>query len=207
MVDFDLLPGGYSARLILIRHGEPEERTRGKCYGSLDIGLSTKGRAQLEAKLSSVSNLTATALYTSPLRRALESAEIAGAFLRLQPTVSPALREIDFGTLEGLSYSEIEERYPEEYRRWMEHPTQIKFPGGESFSEMKKRVLEYQEQLLGAHRGKIMVLVSHGGTNRILLAHALGIPDEMIFRIDQAYAAINVIDYFENYPVVRLLNG
>jgi alpha-ribazole phosphatase/probable phosphoglycerate mutase len=207
MLDFDFLPGGYSTRLILIRHGEPEERTNAKCYGSLDIGLSAKGRAQLEAKLSSVRNLTATSLYTSPLKRALESAEIAGAFLRLQPTVSPALREINFGRLEGLNYSEIEEQYPEEYKLWMEHPTKVKFPGGESFSEMKKRVLDYQEQMFCTPRNKTIVLVSHGGTNRILLAHALGIRDEMIFRIDQTYAAMNIIDYFEKYPVVRLLNG
>ncbi|HEX4606285.1 MAG TPA: histidine phosphatase family protein, partial [Candidatus Angelobacter sp.] len=96
---------------------------------------------------------------------------------------------------------------PQEYKLWMERPTKVKFPGGESFAEMKTRVLSFQGVLLHTHPNKTVVLVSHGGTNRILLAEALGIQDEMIFRIDQAYAAINVIDYFGNHPVVRLLNG
>jgi alpha-ribazole phosphatase/probable phosphoglycerate mutase len=169
--------------------------------------LSQKGQEQLQAKLNSIRNLTAEALYTSPLKRALESAEVAGELFQLRPTVSSALREINFGNLEGLSYSQIEKMYPQEYKLWMEHPTKVKFPGGESFAEMKTRVLGFQGVLLHTHPNKTVVLVSHGGTNRILLAEALGIQDEMIFRIDQAYAAINVIDYFGNHPVVRLLNG
>jgi alpha-ribazole phosphatase/probable phosphoglycerate mutase len=169
--------------------------------------LSQKGQEQLQAKLNSIRNLTAEALYTSPLKRALESAEVAGELFQLRPTVSSALREINFGNLEGLSYSQIEKMYPQEYKLWMERPTKVKFPGGESFAEMKTRVLGFQGVLLHTHANKTVVLVSHGGTNRILLAEALGIQDEMIFRIDQAYAAINVIDYFGNHPVVRLLNG
>jgi broad specificity phosphatase PhoE len=207
MLDWDSLPNGYSLRLVLIRHGEPEPEAKGKCYGILDVGLSHTGRAQIQAKLASVRNLRAVALYASPLKRAVESASIAGACLGLQAIIRPELQEINFGRLEGMSFSEIEKLYPEEYRLWMESPTRIKFPEGESFAEMKARVVNFKNSLLNTHQGETVVLVSHGGPNRIMLAEALAIPDEMIFRIDQAYAAVNVIDYFEGYPVVRLVNG
>jgi broad specificity phosphatase PhoE len=207
MLDWDSLPNGYSLRLVLIRHGEPEPEAKGKCCGILDVGLSDTGRAQIQAKLASVRNLRVAALYASPLKRAVESASIAGACLGLHAIISPELQEINFGRLEGMSFSEIEKLYPQEYRLWMESPTRIKFPEGESFAEMKARVVNFKNSLLNTHQGETVVLVSHGGPNRIMLAEALAIPDEMIFRIDQAYAAVNVIDYFEGYPVVRLVNG
>lgn len=207
MLDCGSFPKGYSLRLVLIRHGEPEREAEGRCYGRLDIGLSDAGRKQIQDKLKLVRNFKAVALYASPLKRAMESAAIASASLGLQPTVAPDLQEINFGCFEGLTYSEIEKLYPEEFRVWMERPAEIKFPQGESFAEVKARVLRFKEFLLETHAGEAVVLVSHGGANRIILAEALGVRDHMIFRIDQAYAAINIIDYVQGSPIVRLVNG
>lgn len=207
MLDCGSFPKGYSLRLVLIRHGEPECEAEGRCYGRLDIGLSDAGRKQIQDKLKLIRNFKAVALYASPLKRAMESAAIAGVSLKLQPTVAPDLQEINFGCFEGLTYSEIEKLYPEEFRVWMERPAEIKFPQGESFAEVKARVLRFKEFLLQTHAGEAVVLVSHGGANRIILAEALGVRDQMIFRIDQAYAAINIIDYFQGSPIVRLVNG
>ena len=207
MIDCGAFPKEASLRMILIRHAEPEQQAKNKCYGRLDIGLSDSSRTQFTEKLSSLRNFAAAALYASPLRRAAESAAIVGWHLQLQPTLIPELQEIDFGKFEGLAYDEIQRLYPEEYRLWMENPTEIKFPWGEGFPEMKVRVLGFKESLLNLHRQQTVVLVCHGGTNRILLADALGTPDEGIFRIDQNYSAINIIDYFDKHPVVRLLNG
>lgn len=207
MIDCGAFPKEVSLRMILIRHAEPDQQAKGKCYGRLDIGLSDSSRTQFAEKLSSLRNFAAVAIYASPLRRAAESAAIVGWHLQLQPTLSPELQEIDFGEFEGLAFDEIKQLYPEEYRSWMERPTKIKFPLGEDFPEMKARVLGFKEFLFNTHQQQTVVLVCHAGTNRILLADALGIPDEWIFRIDQSYAAINIIDYFDGYPVVRLLNG
>lgn len=207
MLDCGSFPKGYSLRLVLIRHGEPEREAEGRCYGRLDIGLSDAGRKQIQDKLKLIRNFKAVALYASPLKRAMESAAIAGASLGLQPTVAPDLQEINFGCFEGLTYSEIEKLYPEEFRVWMERPAEIKFPQGESFAEVKARVLRFKEFLFETHAGEAVVLVSHGGANRIILAEALGVRDHMIFRIDQAYAAINIIDYVQGSPIVRLVNG
>jgi alpha-ribazole phosphatase len=201
------LPADFCLRLILLRHGEPEQAAKGRCYGSLDLGLSQNGRKQIEEKLASIANLRADSLYTSPSKRAIESAAIIGAFLQLDPILSPEVREIDFGVFEGLTYEEIEKRYPQEYKLWMERPTEVTFPQGESFAQVKARVVRFREFLLSSHPGKTVMTVSHGGANRIMLAEALAIPDAMIFRIDQAYAALNIIDYLTGSPMVRLVNG
>ena len=207
MIDLSALPQIFSLRLILLRHGEPEQEAKGRCYGSLDFGLSQAGRTQVQSKLGAIKNFTAQALYSSPLKRATESAAIAGALLRLPSIVSPDLREINFGSFEGLAYDEVERLYPEQYRIWMERPTEIKFPQGESFADVKVRVLRFKEFLLCTHAGKTAVVISHGGVNRIILADALKISDPMIFRLDQAYASLNIIDYTDGSPIVRLMNG
>ena len=194
-------------RLVLLRHGEPEKNAIGRCYGKLDIGLSRRGRDQVRLKLKLLKALKADALYISPRKRSLESALIASKKLRLQPRVVPELCEINFGEFEGQTYEEIERLFPAEYKSWMEHPTEITFPGGESFSAMKQRVLAFTSALPDLHRRRAVVMISHGGVNRIILADALGLPDPMLFRIDQAYAGLSIIDYYAQHPVVKLLNA
>ena len=207
MLDYHSLPTEYSLRLILIRHGEPQPEAKGKCYGRHDIALSDIGRKQIQDKLHLIGPLSFAALYSSPLKRALESAAIIGTYLGLNPIVRAELEEINFGRFEGLTYDKIQKLYPAEFKLWMERPCEIEFPEGESFAEVKARVLRFKNLLFETHHRETVVAVSHGGANRILLAEAMQVPDHLIFRLDQAYAAINIIDYFEEYPVVRLMNG
>jgi len=194
-------------RLILMRHGQPSKDTRRRCYGKLDVGLSQAGREQIRKRIAFLQCLGPEALYTSTSTRAMDSAAEIGRELHLQPQPVRELCEINFGAFEGLTYQEIEARYPQEYERWMEHPTKITFPGGESFEEMECRALTCQAFLILTHKGQAVLTVSHSGVNRILLAHALRLPSENLFRIDQAYAAINIIDYYEDFALVRLMNG
>lgn len=207
MLSFGPLPSESSLRLILLRHGEPEAQVHGRCYGNLDVGLSDNGRDAVRAKLSSLGGLRVSALYTSPLKRAVETAAIAEASLGMKAIAAPELREINFGAFEGLTYPEIEQRYPKEYRLWMECPTEVTFPSGECFMDMKVRVLKFMESLFALHEQGTVTIVAHGGPNRVILADALGIPAAMVFRIDQSYAAVNVIDYIERCPIVRLVNA
>jgi broad specificity phosphatase PhoE len=147
-----------------------------------------------------------TAIYTSPSRRALESASVR-AIDGPAVTVDERLREIDFGEFEGLTYDDIAKQFPEQYEVWMTRPTDVLFPGGESFGGMSARVLEAIDDIRRRHRGKTVVTVSHGGVNRIVLAAALDLDPRRIFRLDQAYASVNVIDYIGDEPLVRLLNA
>jgi alpha-ribazole phosphatase len=195
---------GEITRFWLIRHGEPVEESRGRCYGSLDVGLSTNGHTQMARVAELLKDEPIAAIYSSPRLRAVESART----LALAPPVEvvTGLREINFGDFEGLTYDEISERYPDLYRQWMESPTEVRFPNGENFAEMQARVLHAFDEIHSAHAGQTVAIVSHGGVNRILIAWALQIPNDCLFRIAQKYAAVNLLTVQDGVPSVELLN-
>jgi len=189
-------------RVWLIRHGEPAARARNRCYGKLDIGLSDEGRAQMARVAQYFAARPLDVIYCSPRSRARESA----ALLARPVHEIAELAEIDFGDFEGLPYDEIAARYPEAYQQWMEKPTEVRFPNGECFSEMRERVLRAFQLVLARHEGETVALVSHGGVNRIILAWALGMPDDYLFRLAQPYAAVSLLEFVEGVPSLRILN-
>ena len=202
-----LPPRGHgTTRLILLRHGEPDETVHGRCYGRLDPGLSHRGREQMRQAWRLLDDQSPSAVYSSPSRRALESTA-------LRSTDTPAaavderLREIDFGAFEGLTYDEISTRDPQKYDEWMIRPTDVAFPDGESFATMSTRVREALEQIRWKHSGETVVTLSHGGVNRVALAQALDLDPRRIFRLAQVYACVNVIDYAGGEPVVLVMNA
>jgi broad specificity phosphatase PhoE len=148
---------------------------------------------------------TIGAIYSSPRRRAIESAALLAT--RRPVCVDDGLREIDFGEFEGLTYDDIARRYSDKYEEWMNRPTDVVFPGGDSFGAMAARVCGALEHIRDVHRGETVAIVSHGGVNRIALAAALDLEPHRIFRLDQAYACINVVDHAGDEPLVRVING
>ena len=197
---------GGATRLILLRHGEPDEAVRGCCYGRLDPCLSPAGRDQMRLTWRFLAGYPAAPTYSSPRGRALESAGLRPA-TRTPVRIEDELREIDFGDIEGLSYREIEMRYPNLYADWMARPTEVTFPGGESFNMMAARVRTALDRIRHACAGETAVIVSHGGVNRVALAAALALEPRHIFRLAQAYACVNVIDYLGDHPIVRVMNA
>ncbi|MBI4838366.1 MAG: histidine phosphatase family protein, partial [Nitrospirae bacterium] len=174
-----------------------------------------------------------SAVYCSPLSRAHKSAEIITKPFGIKPAVIPDLRERSFGIWEGMSFDEIREKYPEEFKAWADNPMKFSPMQGESTLEVRDRVIEALNKILWNHSvqnsSKLfnivqngttlnnveqslttlnnIVVVAHGGVNRILLCHLLGVPLENIFRIEQDFAALNIIEFWDNYPVVKLING
>ena len=195
------------SRIWLIRHGEPETDAQGRCYGRLDWGLSDRGKVQAQMAAQALSGEPLAAIYSSPRRRARQSAEFLGKAKDLPVTILEGLCEIDFGDFEGLTYEEIEKQYPDQYKRWMTRPTEIHFPGGESFVQMQTRVLATTTKLCQRHQGESIAIISHGGVNRIILAEALGMPPTHIFRIAQRYAGLNLVVFYEGVPTVELVNA
>ena len=193
--------------LWLIRHPEPEAAAEGRCYGSKDWERSETGLSQARAIAAQLASEPLAAIYTSPRRRCVEAANLLAAGRTCAAVVMEPLRELDFGEFEGRLYEEIESLYPALYREWMERPTEVQFPGGESFSQMRSRVLAAADGLRARHAGEAVALVTHGGVNRIIVADALGMPPAHIFRIAQRYGAVNRIRYFGDTPLVELVNG
>ena len=194
-------------KLWLVRHPEPEPRAAGRCYGTLDVKLSEAGVRQAHAIAEALHREPLDSIYTSPSRRCAEAARVLAAGRSLEIQTLDALRELNFGDLEGRTFDEIAELYPDLYRQWMEHPTEIHFPGGESFSQMRARVVAAFHEMRSCHAGQSAAAVTHGGVIRILLAEALEIPAANVFRIAQGYGAINLIRYFDGVPLVELVNN
>lgn len=208
--------------LYLIRHGATEGSEVKRYKGSIDVPMSEKGIAQVEKASVFIStevlkrgSAEATsglaAVYTSPLNRALKSAEIIARPHNLTPVVINDLRERSFGVWEGMSFNEIREQYPVEFEAWANNPLKYSPVGGESTLEVRDRVINALEKIIYSHNGEEtainIAIAAHGGVNRIILCHVIGIPLENIFRIEQDNAALNIIEFWDKYPVVKLLNG
>jgi broad specificity phosphatase PhoE len=140
------------------------------------------------------------AVYASPLARARDAATAIAPGVR----VADDLREIDFGDVEGLGFDELP---PSLQRGLLEAPEEVRFPGGEAYTDVKTRVVAALEEIVERHEGETIAVVSHAGAIRAALAAWLLIPDEAVFRIDQRPAAVNVIEFHDGIPLVRLVNG
>jgi alpha-ribazole phosphatase len=201
-----LPPQDGATRLLLIRHLEPDQSVHGRAYGSLDAPLSALALEQAAKLAQALDGVRLDAVYASPLRRALETATPLAVHRKLVPVVHEGLREIDFGEIEGSRYEEVEQGRPDFFRSWMSDPTGVSFPGGESFADLRLRVLGAAEEIRARHRGSAAALVAHGGVTRAIVAASLGMPDEALFRLDQAYGAVSVVDWFGETPILRVLN-
>jgi alpha-ribazole phosphatase len=122
------------------------------------------------------------------------------------PWVEDRLREIDFGKLEGLAYDEIREGQAELYRAWMERPTQVVFPDGEGFADLRDRALAGIGAIRERHEAEAVVVVAHGGVVRVVLRKVLELPDRAIFRLGLDFGGITVVDWLDGAPVVRCVN-
>ena len=198
--------------LYLIRHGETEGGEIRRYKGTIDVPLSEKGVSQMEQVSKYIVEKWGkgglmNAVYCSDLTRAIRSAEIVAEPHSLKPIITSSLRERNFGLWEGMSFDEIREKYPLEFDAWAGNPLKFSPMEGESTLTMRDRVIPAMSEIMENHNKENIAIVAHGGVNRIILCHILGIPLENIFRIEQDYGALNIIEFWDKYPVVKLLNG
>ena len=198
-------PSG-ATRVILVRHGEAAIEP-GTICGRLDPPLSAAGRSRIGRVARWLAEAEIAAVYTSPARRATQTARLlaAGRALRVERVL--ALREVDFGAFEGLTWEEARALDPETCAAWLARPHDVTFPGGEAFESVSVRALAALSSLRASRRGESLLVVAHAGVNRAILADALGTTAANAFRIDQAPGAVNLVDWFEGGAVVRLVNG
>ena len=171
-------------QLLVARHGETDWNREGRWQGHGGPGLNETGRRQAEALAGRLSGLKIDALYTSDLARAVETAEILAARTGCTPVLERGLREVDNGDWRGLTRAQVRERNPAGYRRWLNG--EPGWSGGESYEEMHRRVIETVQRLLDAHRRGRILVVSHGGAVRAIVAHATGLPGHDRRHIDGA---------------------
>lgn len=195
-------------RIYLIRHGEVVGAGPKRYNGHRDVDLSQNGVVQMEQMAQRLTDFPIAAIYCSDLMRTAKGAKILAKANSLPVYIRPSLREKSFGAWEGLTYEEASARFPQEWKAWLVDPAGSRPPGGETFREVEQRVLQELSLILKEHPGQEVAILAHGGTNRVILCHALGLDLKHIFRIEQKYAALNIIDFFENgVAIVQLMNG
>jgi alpha-ribazole phosphatase/probable phosphoglycerate mutase len=193
-------------RLVLVRHAETEESARGRCYGSLDVGLSDTGGIQCTRLAQAFAAEPISAVASSPRIRAIETAQSIAEGHGVDVRVDPDLKELDFGELEGRTYDEIAVSMPDLYAAWMTQPTRVRFPGGEGYPDLERRALRAVRKLRQELPDGTIVVVTHGGIVRAILADVLGIPDDRIFRIAVDPASLSIVDWVDDVPTVVALN-
>ena len=161
--------------LYLIRHGETEFNASGRIQGQSDSPLSDIGCRQCELVTQALSRVPLDAVYTSPLRRALDSARCLAAPRALEPVIDPQLMEINAGIFQGLDWDEIELRYPAEARLWKNHDPDFRIPQGETRRDVMTRARFAFDAIRKAGHRHVAV-VAHGGLLSAALKSLLEVP-------------------------------
>jgi probable phosphoglycerate mutase len=156
--------------ILLARHGETDWNREGRFQGWADPPLNATGRAQAVDLSVQLMAEELAAVYSSPLRRAYETAEVVAASRGLEPVTVDALREVDVGSWSGLSRAEIEQRFPEQYARWLDYGQG--WEDGETYEQMVDRVVEALQELAEGRDGERILAVTHGGPIRAASAFA-----------------------------------
>lgn len=195
-------------RIILVRHGATALTAEDRFAGSTEVDLSVEGRRQVTLLAERLRDLDIEAVYASPMQRTRETAHILATPHGLTPIVQDALREIDYGRWEGLTRAQVAQRFPDEYQMWAEDPFTIAPAGGEAGVNVLSRALPVVRRIVEAHRHRTVVVVSHKGTNRLLVSSLLGFDTRGYRdRLDQHPAALNILDFMnEVRPRLRLFN-
>jgi broad specificity phosphatase PhoE len=195
--------------LLLARHGAtPANLCRPYTLQGLrpDSDLAPVGIAQARDAGQLLRPYPIVTIYSSPLRRAWQTASVIAEEVHAPLVAEPGLVEIDTGDWTGLTWPEIERRWPAESRAFHDDAEANGYLGGENFSQLLDRVLPVTEALAERHRGQTVLAVSHGVVNRVLLAHWLGLPLRLARRLPQDNAAFNVLLHDGRAVTVKTVN-
>ena len=195
-------------RLFLVRHGQVVGFDQLLANGHTDVDITEVGKIQMESLAERLRLVNIQAIYSSDLKRAETGARILGRHHDVRHHVAPELRELYFGDWEGMSMAEINDSYPGELERRRKDIKNFRLPGGgESMLDLSERVIPCFQKILEEQKGKEILIVAHGGVNRVILCNALGLDLMNVFNIQQDYGCLNIIDYYPDSAIVRLVNG
>ena len=185
-----------TTRLYLVRHGATQLTAEDRFSGAEGVELSEEGRHQASRLSERLAHDAITAVYSSPLSRTVETAEILARPHGLPLVRRDGLREITHGRWEGLTRREVEERYAEEYAAWEADPFTFAPEGGESGLVVLARALPVIREIVVSHQGAAVLVVSHKATLRLVLSSLLGFdPRGYRDRLEQSPACLNVVDF------------
>ncbi len=180
--------------IILVRHGETEWNRQIIFRGRADIELSETGAKQAELLAKYLSQAGVAAIYSSPLKRALKTAEAIASYHRLDIKTTSGLIDFDYGKWQGLPHQVVKASYQELYAAWLKSPHRVKMPAGESLDDVTKRAIGVVDEVIGQHEGTV-VLVSHRVVNKVLICALMGLDNSHFWNIKQDVGAITIFTY------------
>lgn len=194
------------SRLLLVRHGITEKYGHDRFWGSTDNPLSDAGIRQAEKLRERLAGENISAVYTSTLSRAGMTAEIATKRHGKGITALDELCECDFGAVEGMTFDQIAQKYPELARVLRDDETRACFPDGESFINMERRIRQFLGMLDKHSEEDTVLIVGHGSPLRIMICHLLGIDVKhwRQFRLD--LASLSIVYQYRHGGILTLLN-
>jgi probable phosphoglycerate mutase len=189
-------PAEATTRVFLVRHGATDATAEDRFSGAIDAALSETGRWQAARLGERLARFDITAVYCSPLSRALETARIVGRSCRLEPQTRDGLREIGHGHWEGMRRQDVEREFSAEYDAWSTDPFTFAPTGGESGVAVLARALPVVREIVSTHPNERVLIVSHKATLRLVLSSILGF-DARGYRdrLEQSPAGLNVLDF------------
>lgn len=191
--------------IYLLRHGAVEGHEERRFIGQFDLPLCENGLRQVRWWQKALADISFDRIFCSDLTRSCDTARIIAGTRERPIEIMPQLREIHLGEWEGLSVAEVRRRFPEEYERRGRNLSDYRLPGGESFNDLRKRIVPVFERIFSEMEGHILI-VGHAGVNRTILCHLLGMPLENLFRLGQDYGSLNIIECNEGSLRVKSIN-
>jgi broad specificity phosphatase PhoE len=194
-------------RAILIRHGETALNAAGVYRGRADIPLSPRGRAQSRAVRRALRGVRLDGIYSSPLARARETARAIAAGRRgITVAGAEEFIDMDFGAWQGLTGAQIRDRFPVEFRSWIDRPQETRIAGAETLEEVGQRARAGLDRLERAHPDATIAVVSHGVVNKLILCFVLGLTAAGFWNVKQDVGAISIFEYSPRGAKLFLMN-
>lgn len=193
-------------RVYLVRHGTTEWNREEIFRGRADCALNETGRAEARALADYFRGTEIHRIFSSPLSRAVQTAEALASPRGLQVIRDPSFTDLDFGEWQGLPLREVREKYPRAYRTWRDRPQDASFPGGETLGEVKARAWAGLLGLVEGNPERTVLIVSHRVVTKLLICAALNLDESHFWQIKQDPTAVNCLEYARGRFAVALVN-
>jgi len=181
-------------RLIITRHGETDWNVGEVFRGRIDVGLNETGLAQAKALGHHMADLDVEAVYSSPLKRAFDTARAVAVYHGLEVSIAPDLVDFNYGSWQGMSHNDVREKYADLYHKWLTAPHKVTMPDGESLDEATERARKVADDIVAGHKGTV-VLVSHRVINKVLICSLLDLDNSHFWNIRQDVTGMTTFEY------------
>ena len=178
-----------------MRHGETIWNRERRYQGQSDIPLTGEGRTQARILSERLKNEKIDVIYASDLSRTIETAEIIAKYHGQKVLTAPLMRELSFGIWEGMTYDEIIQKWPQEYKEWQADPYNKKPPEGETLSELCQRVSKFLMETAKKHPESRILVVSHAGPIRAVLSVLLNLRQDFFWKFKISNTSLTIIEY------------